>query len=53
MHDFMYSRQGAQYAVEELLYQHDFVAPEQMAAGALGAPAGACPRPVFDGQDVA
>ncbi len=36
MHDFMYSRQGAQYAVEELLYQHDFVAPEQMSAGALG-----------------
>ena len=36
MHDYMYSRQGIQYAVEELLYQHDFVAPEQMLAGKLG-----------------
>lgn len=30
LHDYMYSRQGAQYAVEDLLYQHDFVAPEQV-----------------------
>ena len=29
-HDFMYSRQGAQYTVEDLLYQHDFIAPEQV-----------------------
>ena len=30
LHDYMYSRQGAQYTVEDLLYQHDFVAPEQV-----------------------
>jgi hypothetical protein len=30
LHDLMYSRQGAQYTVEELLYQYDFVAPEQV-----------------------
>lgn len=30
LHDLLYSRQGAQYAVEELLYQHDFIAPEQV-----------------------
>jgi len=31
LHDHMYSRQGAYYTVEDLLYQHDFVAPEQVA----------------------
>ena len=30
LHDYMYSRQGAQYTVEDLLYQHDFIAPEQV-----------------------
>ena len=30
LHDYMHSRQGAQYTVEDLLYQHDFVAPEQV-----------------------
>ncbi len=35
LHDYMYSRQGAQYLVEDLLYQHDFVAPEQIAGGKL------------------
>lgn len=30
LHDFMHSRQGAQYTVEDLLYQHDFIAPEQI-----------------------
>lgn len=30
LHDFMYSRQGAQYTVEDLLYQHDFIAPQQI-----------------------
>ena len=30
LHDYMYSRQGAQYAIEDLLYQHDFVAGEQV-----------------------
>ena len=35
LHDYMYSRQGAQYLVEDLLYQHDFVAPEQVAGGRL------------------
>ena len=30
LHDHMYSRQGAQYVIEDLLYQHDFVAPEQV-----------------------
>ena len=34
-HDYMYSRMGAQYLVEDLLYQHDYVAPEQMLAGKL------------------
>ena len=32
LHDHMYSRQGAQFTVEDLLYQHDFVAPEQVVA---------------------
>ena len=31
----MYSRMGAQYLVEDLLFQHDYVAPEQMVAGKL------------------
>ena len=35
LHDYMYSRQGAQYLAEDLLYQHDFVAPEQIVAGKL------------------
>lgn len=35
LHDYMYSRQGAQYLLEDLLYQHDFVAPEQIASVAL------------------
>lgn len=35
LHDYMHSRQGAQYLLEDLLYQHDFVAPEQVVAGAL------------------
>ncbi|MBQ6915773.1 MAG: hypothetical protein IJQ65_08625, partial [Kiritimatiellae bacterium] len=35
LHDYMYSRQGAQYLVEDLLYQHDFVAPEQIVVGKL------------------
>ena len=35
LHDYMYSRQGAQYLLEDLLYQHDFVAPEQVLGGAL------------------
>ena len=35
LHDYMYSRQGAQYLLEDLLYQHDFVAPEQVLSGAL------------------
>ena len=30
LHDHMHSRQGAQFTVEDLLYQHDFVAPEQV-----------------------
>ena len=37
LHDFMYSRQGAQYLIEDLLFQHDFVAPEQIAGGKLAA----------------
>ena len=36
LHDYMHSRMGAQYVVEDLLYQHDFVAPEQVAGGKLG-----------------
>ncbi|MBQ3099130.1 MAG: hypothetical protein IJC66_13335, partial [Kiritimatiellae bacterium] len=35
LHDYMYSRQGAQYIVEDLLYQFDFVSPEQVSAGVL------------------
>ena len=35
LHDFMYSRQGAQYLLEDLLCQHDFVAPEQVVGGKL------------------
>ena len=35
LHDYMYSRQGAQYLVEDLLYQHDFLAPEQIVGGKL------------------
>ena len=34
LHEYMYSRQGLQYLVEGLLYQHDFVAPEQIVKGA-------------------
>ena len=30
LHDYMYSRQGLQYTIEDLLYQHDFIAPEQV-----------------------
>ena len=35
LHDYMHSRQGAQYLVEDLLFQHDFVAPEQVLSGKL------------------
>lgn len=35
LHEYMYSRQGLQYLVESLLYQHDFVAPDQVASGKL------------------
>jgi len=35
LHDYMYSRQGVQYLIEDLLYQHDFVAPEQIVNGRL------------------
>ena len=35
LHDYMYSRQGVQYLIEDLLYQHDFVAPEQVLNGKL------------------
>ena len=35
LHDYMHSRQGVQYLLADLLYQHDFVAPEQVCAGAL------------------
>ena len=30
LHDYLYSRQGATFALENLLYQYDFVAPEQV-----------------------
>ena len=36
LHDYMFSRQGIVRTVEGLLYQHDFIAPEQVAAGRLG-----------------
>ena len=36
LHDYMFSRQGLTRTVEGLLYQHDFVAPEQVASGKLG-----------------
>ena len=36
LHDYMYSRQGVQYLIEDILYQHDFVAPEQVVGGKLG-----------------
>lgn len=35
LHDYMYSRQGAQYLTEDLLHQFDFISPQQVAAGAL------------------
>ena len=35
LHDYMHSRQGAQYLVEDLLHQFDFVAPEQVMSGAI------------------
>ncbi|MDD4019559.1 MAG: hypothetical protein PHV28_16640 [Kiritimatiellae bacterium] len=35
LHEYFYSRQGLQYLVESLLYQHDFVAPEQIVHGKL------------------
>ena len=35
LHEYFYSRQGLQYLVESLLYQHDFVAPEQVEGGKL------------------
>ena len=35
LNDYLYSRLNAQYLVEDLLYQHDYVAPEQMLAGKL------------------
>ena len=35
LHDYMHSRQGAQYLVEDLLHQFDFIAPEQVISGAL------------------
>ena len=36
LHDHLYSRQGAQYTVEDLLYQHDFVAPQQIVGKVKG-----------------
>ena len=35
LHDYMYSRQGLQYTIEDLLYQYDYVAPEQILSGKL------------------
>ena len=35
VHDYMYSRQGAQYLIEDLLYQFDFVSSEQVENGIL------------------
>ncbi|MBO5940287.1 MAG: beta-galactosidase trimerization domain-containing protein, partial [Kiritimatiellae bacterium] len=35
LHDYMYSRQGIQYILEDMLCQFDFVAPEQISSGAL------------------
>jgi hypothetical protein len=35
LHDYMYSRQGAQYLIEDLLYQFDFVSSEQVEKGVL------------------
>ena len=35
LHDYLHSRLNAQYLVEDLLYQHDYVAPEQMLTGKL------------------
>ena len=35
LHDYMHSRQGAQYLLEDLLHQFDFVSPEQVVSGAL------------------
>ena len=35
LHDFMYSRLGLQFLIEDLLFQHDFVAPEQVVGGKL------------------
>jgi len=35
LHDYFYSRQGAQYLLEELLWQYEFLAQEQIAKGKL------------------
>ena len=35
LHDYMFSRLGAQYLAEDLLYQYDYVAPEQVTGGKL------------------
>ena len=35
LHDYMFSRLGAQYLAEDLLYQYDYVAPEQVVGGKL------------------
>ena len=37
LHDFMHSRLGLQFLIEDLLFQHDFVAPEQIVGGKLDA----------------
>lgn len=34
-HDYFYSRHAVRYMLEELLFQYDFVAPEQIAEGKL------------------
>ncbi len=34
-HDYFHSREGARHMLEELLFQYDFVAPEQIAEGKL------------------
>ena len=35
LHDFYYSRHNLRYLLEDLLFQYDFVAPEQIMAGKL------------------
>ena len=35
LHDYFYSRHNLRYLLEELLYQYDFIAPEQISQGIL------------------